>query len=224
MRQFLAKRTGCLVAVGVVAIMAGTLAAYLLPAQWRTAAALDLEPQQITLDDLATNGPGDNPHVVVKGYVCGSNYVTETMVRKNAPRPGPTDNAYGKAWIPLFPKSAAGNEPEPKRFVVLLETSPTVASAQAFHTLSRKQSMEGLVVPFSYRELASEVGPMLAANYPETDFGKCVVLVQYEPYEKDSPRFFANALAVIAGSGLLIGLAMLFLGLMLRRQSNRLVE
>jgi hypothetical protein len=223
MRQFLAKRAGCLVAVGVVALAAGVIAAYLLPDQWQTATALALEPQQITLDELAEKGPGGNPHVVVTHYVCGSGYVSETMVRKGAPRPGPTENAYGKAWIPLFPKSATGNleEPEPKRFAILLETSPTVASTQEFHMLSRKQSMEGLVVPFSHRRLSSQIRDGLAANYPETDFGKCLVLVQYEPHEKEDPRFFANALAVIAGSGFLIGLVMLLLGLMLRRPSTR---
>lgn len=200
--------------------MGGLLSAYYLPGRWQRADALAKEPQAITLHDLATNGPGDNPHVIVTEFTCGSGYVFEIETRKGAPPPGPDQAGHGKAWIPLYPKSAPENANagvEPTSFIVLLETTPTLASGNGFHVLSRRQSMEGIVVPLSRRDLPADVRDKLAERYPDTHFADCLILEQYEPYEKEDASTFATALAVIAGAGLPVGLLALSLGVILGR-------
>jgi len=163
----------------------------------------------------------------VTDFACGSDYVSEIRIRKNAPTPGPDQAAYGKAWIPLFPKTPPDNTDggaPPTRFLVLLETSPTLASVQGFHMLSRRQSMEGLAMPLSQRSLEPQLRSRLAASYPDTDFENCLMLVQYEPLEKEDAPVFATALAVGAGGGLLVGLPALAFGIILGHTRRKQVH
>jgi hypothetical protein len=57
----------------------------------------------------------------------------------------------------------------------------------------------------------------LAATYPDTDFDHCLVVVQYEPYEKRDAPVLTKALAVAAAVGLSIGLPALIFGIILSR-------
>jgi hypothetical protein len=154
--------------------------------------------------------------VVVTDFTCGSGYVFELQTRKDAPPPRPDQAGWGKAWIPLFSKSP--NEkpelnPAPRRFVVLLETSPTNASGQGFHMLSRQQAIEGLATPLARSNLDAEVRSKLAVSYSDTDFQNCLVVVQYERYEKDDASVFATALAIGAFGGFLVGLPTMVFGI-----------
>jgi hypothetical protein len=182
--------------------------------------AIAKEPQRLTLQELAANGPGDNPHVIVTDYLCGRGYVFEMMVRKGSPPPTPDQGGPGKAWIPLFPKSQ-GDAPEPNSFVVLLETAPTQASGTGFHLLSRRAEMEGLVFPISFRTLKGEVQARLSKSYPGTDFSKGLLLEEWDQHHKKDAPFFAYALAILAGGGLLLGLPLLSLGIVFARGRAR---
>lgn len=219
MIAFLRKWSHILILLGGMAIAVGILSAYFLPERWRTAAALAQNPQKITLYELAANGVGDNPHVIVTDFICGSEYIFEAQIRKGAPLPKSDETVWGKAWIPLLPKSSPDvrKGDSPPSFTVLLETTPTVTSVSGFHLLSRRQSMEGLVIPLAQRPLPAEAQSKLAETYPHTDFKNFLVLVQYERHEKEDAPVFAYALAISAGGGLLIGAPLLLLGIMLLR-------
>jgi hypothetical protein len=206
--------------------MGGLVSTYYLPGRWQRANALAKEPQRITLHDLATKGPGDNPHVLVTDFTCGSEYVFEIQSRKGAPQPSPDQTGWGRAWIPLLPKSSS-DRPDaapPTSFAVLLETSPTFASGTGFHLLSRKQSMEGLAVPLSRKNMPLEVRDKLTANYPDTDFGACLFLEQYEGHHKEDASVFATALAIVASSGVLVGLPALALGIFFGRSKRKQID
>lgn len=227
MLSFLRRWSPWLTLLGILATGSGGLSACFLPTVWQRANALAREPQRLTLQELATKGPGDNPHVIVTDFACGNDYVSEIQVRKDAPTPAPDQAAYGKAWIPLFPKTPPENpdgEQPPTRFLVLLETSPTLASVQGFHMLSRRQSLEGLAMPLSQRGLQPQLRSRLAASYPDTDFENGLMLVQYEPREKEDASFFATALAVGAGGSLLVGLPALAFGIILGRTRRKQVR
>jgi hypothetical protein len=77
MIAFLRKWSGFLVLLGGILFAIGLFSLVLLPERWRTAEALAKAPQRITLHDLEARGDGDNPHVIVTDFICGSGYVFE---------------------------------------------------------------------------------------------------------------------------------------------------
>lgn len=214
-----------LLAVGIVACGIGVVCAYLRPsARWQ-AEALQRPPQQIALRDLAAHGPGDNPHVVVTEFVCASNYYFSVQTSKYNTGPAETREGSGQAWIPLFPKQppapepppASAEAPEPTGFVVLLETAPTLGNATTFRLLSRRQSMPGLIVPYSNASLSSDIRHELAAAYPTTNFQECLVLRQIEKSDHADVIVFAQALYVGAIAGLAFGIPLAVIGFILCR-------
>jgi hypothetical protein len=173
----------------------------------------------MTLEELAARGSGDNPHVIVTNFTCGSDYAFQIQTPTGG-SPTPHQTGYGRAWIPLFPKAVGDNldaGSPPTRFVVLLETSPTTASGSGFHLLSRRPSVEGLAIPLLSRSMEPEVRRYLAKGYPDTDFSQCLVVVEYEPYEKKDAALFASVFAVCTWTGLAIGLPVLALGIIFQR-------
>jgi hypothetical protein len=219
----LAKWADALIVLGLVATLIGVLLACFVPGMWQKEAVLASEPQRVSLSELAARGPGGNPHVVVTDFICGSGYVYETQVNKDGPPPGPDDQGYGsKAWIPLFPKVPLGRpDAEPTAFTVLLETQQQAASGRGVYVLSRRPSMEGLVLPLSQIGLKSDIRNKLAARYPQTDFDRCLLLVQYEARDKDTYSALATLVAFCSGGGLLLGLPAFTLGIFLWRKRRR---
>lgn len=218
MLAFLTRRAEWLIIVGLLLSVGGGVAAYFLPGTWEKAEAITQKPQTIPVQELAAQQLDGTRHVIVTDFTCGENYAFELHTRAGNPKPTPDQKGYGKAWIPLFPKPAAEtpDAAPPRRFVVLFETTPTVASGSEFHVLSRKHSIDGLAVPLSRRPLKPDIRKFLAEGYPETDFQNCLVVVQYEGYERDDAPVFATILAVCTGVGLGLGLPILALGLVLR--------
>jgi hypothetical protein len=213
-KSYFRKYPELLVAIGGAALVLALIAAYHLPEKWQAAAALAEPPRRLTLEALAANGPGDNPHVVVTDFRCADGYVFE-LRRRGGDRPPTADEpGWGRAWIPLLPRPRAGGpDAAPSAsFVVLLETAPTLASGKEFHLLSRRASVQGLVVPLSRRDVPDKALAELAESYPEADLPNCLVLVEYEPRQREDAPLAAHALAAGTGAGLLVGLFLLPLG------------
>jgi hypothetical protein len=84
--------------------------------------------------------------------------------------------------------------------------------------------MEGLAVPLSRKNLPLEARDKLTATYPDADFGACLVLEQYERYEKEDAPVFAAALAIGAGAGVLVGLPGLALGFIFGRSKRKQID
>jgi hypothetical protein len=73
--------------------------------------------------------------------------------------------------------------------------------------------MEGLILPLS--NMRDDLRGKLAKAYPDTDFGNCLVLAQIEKIDKQDAPVLANALGVMSLGGLVVGLALVSLGLIL---------
>ncbi len=228
MRELLKKYSDYLVLFGVLGTAAGVFATIHLPGRWWRAEAFAREPHRITLKDLATNGPGDNRHVLVTDYECGHRFAYEYNARANDPRPGPEDARSGSAWIPLFP-TPLPDDPvsaeSPKSFVVLLATTRELATPNGHLVLNRRRAMEGLVLPYWRPRESGEARDILAKNYPDTDFGKCLILEAYTPFDKEVAPAFAGLVAVIAAGGLLFGPPTFLYGFVIgraKREKSRL--
>lgn len=216
MRGFLQKRSGWVLLLGAVLMLGGFLSLWSLPGRWRRAEAIAKEPHEITLANLSAQGPGDNSHVIVTEYRCGRDFAYKMTVRRGEPQPAPDKTGAGHAWIPLFPKGE--QEPAPREFVVLLETSNTVASANAMRRLSEMRSVEGLAIPMHQSGVPAEIREDLAAKYPLTDFSRCIVVEQYISHEKADAPLFAWTLGVMAVLGFGCGIATFLFGLRLSRE------
>jgi hypothetical protein len=225
----LKKYRDWILCVGILGVIGGAGSIFLLPGmRWR-AAAFEKPPQQLTLSELAKHGPGDNPHVVVSDFVCGSAFVFKIETRQGGNQPAQERSGSGQAWIPLFSKSEfllelpLPNAPEdlaqpvgdPKSFVVLLQTVPAQGSATDFHLLIRRQQMTGLIIPYWLSKLTPELRGKLQTAYPDTRFDQCLILEETNQHNKADTILFAQALLLGAIVGPLFGLPALALAIKL---------
>lgn len=221
MLAFLARRADFLAILGALLTAGGCVAAYYLPNAWRNAEAIAQKPNTITVQELATQGISDTTRVNLKDFTCGEEFAFEMSRRRGDPPPTPDRRGYGRAWIPLFPKSSPEENPSPRRIVVLLETNSDVGTAAEFRSRNQKYSIDGLAMPLSRRALKPGIRKHLSESYPETDFENCVLLVQYLPHEIEDAPDFATLLAACTGVGLALGLPALGLGLFLKRRKKK---
>jgi hypothetical protein len=143
-------------------------------------------------------------------------------LRRGGAAPGHDDRGFGRAWIPLFPRPADGEDAaEPTAFTVLLKTPETLASGKELHVLSRRRSVPALVEPASRWNVSGEVRDKLLESYPDTDFARCLVVEQYEPHHKADAAGFAAFLTWTAAVASLVGLVLGGVGLALWRARRK---
>ena len=224
MIRYIRRQPEFLFVLGGLALVVAGMGAVRLPALWGRATAWSEESHRLTLAELATNPPTEITHVVVTDFDCGDDFVYEARRKKRAPAPKQDEAGFGRAWIPLFAKAGGpGNvpQPSPTKFVVLLETAPTITTATGKHLLSRTREMEGIAVPMSRSNVPTDVRDKLVERYPDTRFDACIVLEQADKVRKKDSGFFAYAATTITGLAFVMAVVAIPLGFALRRRLRR---
>ena len=223
MLAYLKSRAEWFTLLGVITVGTSAVCTYFLPGRLWRSTALAQEPQPIALRELAGRGLDENPHVLVTEFECGDKFVSEISYRKDGPLPKPGEFGHRKAWIPLFPK-APGRGADANMatsFKFLLETSPSMASADVLHFQSRRAPLEGLVMPLSRKGLKRDVRDKLREMYPNTDFEKCLLVEEYSKHEREDAPTFAAVLAIGAIGGGVIGVPALTFGIIVGRAKRK---
>jgi hypothetical protein len=190
------KNVTRLVAFGVVLLLLGLLFVGASVVGYIQGANTKADPQQLTLQQLADNGYGDNAHVLLTDFRFADTFVYE---KKDY------GDFWEKAWIPLVPADA---EEDPASFRVVLETDDVHGDSN-IEELAQQPKVQGVI--WFFDSLDSETQGLLESDFPETDFAKCLIVKQVELGEKQMPAATSLCCLVPGGLLLLVGAAITIL-------------
>ncbi|MEX2216015.1 MAG: hypothetical protein WD768_18025 [Phycisphaeraceae bacterium] len=168
----------------IIALMiGGAVLLYFGVQEMRLSSAAKAEPQTITCDNLAKNGPGDNAHIVLSDFILlaeGGVYEAKSG----------SDTNWITFWAPLVPYGGefhqevmkkfdaagklTGEMPHPKSIDVIFKTK-SVKNEAALAVVSQQDTLAGMVVN-KIDTLGSEEKKLLASSYPGIDFDKCWII------------------------------------------------
>jgi hypothetical protein len=198
---------GFLSRIMVVVIIFGAVLGFLGFKEWRLGQVASPTPQKITCAQLERNGPGDNAHVEMSGFLlCPSGFVYKGKKGDSS--------TWSVIWVPAVPldgeyvrqmkqavasrgDQALENFPPPKN-VKLIVKSSHVRNQQEFEQFGDRGSLGGLIVN-KVESLGSEERNLLASSYPGIDFSTCYILE-----EGRKPKSAGAAAGMMGGGGLLV--------------------
>jgi hypothetical protein len=182
-----------MIRVGIGLLVACGVLGYLSVKEWRLSRSSSATPEEITLKALVARGPHGNPNIILTEYFPCPNFVCQ-------------EGKYGKdwttVWVPVLPLDQA---------VVQLPQGPnTISNFQAIiistNAKNEAEMTARLVQPKlrsmvmnELRSLGSEEKKLLAQNYPNTDFSKCLII------EEGREPAGSGKLLLMAGGGGLAG-------------------
>jgi hypothetical protein len=212
-----------LAVLGFMLLLVGAWAALHLPGHLHWANLVAVPPQRITLRELAQNGPGNNPHVIVTDFVRGKACAFIRDHQRDEPPPGPDEPCAGQLLVPLFEatsRAAPPDRPQPRSFVVLLETPHSFqGTTRERYVLSGSPTKQGLALPLASRKLPSSVGDELLQAYPDTDLSECLILVEHDSWNVQNSWRTTTVILVGIAIGLFVGLPLLIYGLIVIRRT-----
>ncbi len=192
--------------VGLVAgmIVGGVVVAYMGYKDSKQASLALPTAQKMTLEELATNGPGSNAHVELSEFSGTLEYAYE----------GRKLTASVDVWetvlIPLVPRGGAydqmmaelndGEEaPTPKDFNVVLK-STTVSSEGSLERLLSKDTLRGLVIN-EIDPISSSQRELLRETFPDAKISSCWIFHEGRvPPEKSRKTMWIGILMFVAGT------------------------
>lgn len=159
-------------------------------------------PQELTLERLASEGYGDNAHVLITDFeLLTDDYVIEQEA---------ISGKWTKVWVPLSPAGAN----ERGAFRVVLE-SDDVSNEESLERLAEQEKIQGRVdVNFS---LASEERGLLEEGYPDAELDDLLVVEMVPLGHVEPGAGYSLVFAGFGGMLLLIGVATILVGKRLSR-------
>ena len=201
----------------LILIIGGLALAVLVVQDLRLAYVASGKPREISCAELIANGPGDNAHVVVTGFVLWPDAAV-------SPADG-QDRSRNVVWIPAgceaegsdrrvpaasAPATASAEAPMPTN-VRLLIKARNVSGSRGLAELAARRKLQGIVTN-AIEPLADDQKQELAKFYKGTDFSACWIL------DLDrSPSLTGKTAVYLFGSVAAIGLG-LYLSLWQRKR------
>jgi hypothetical protein len=129
------------------------------------------DAHRITCQELITDGPGDNGHIILTDY-------SLDLVRFAKVPSSDRQDAWFEAWVPVLPTPVEKKRPSAFHVVLL---SARAVDQKRLGEIQANGEVEGTIVnhkqsysPAAVRELRSQ--------YPDTDFDHCLILLHgYAP-------------------------------------------
>ena len=154
---------------------------------WRVAKST---PQELTYRQLATDGPGNNSHIMLRGfYLCVDAFVYEER-----------GGRWTVAWVPAVAKGTElgpNGRPRGDDVSVLVKMPRARSMADVVHA-AESPVLQGMVTN-TIERLGPDEAAMLARSYPDVDFERCRI------FEVDrEPSGLWPVLGSLVGGGLLI--------------------
>jgi hypothetical protein len=178
--------------VKLVVILLGAVVTFVGFQEWRLALKAKPEPQQITLDQLAAQGPGGNAHITLSGYApCGNFIVYES---------GRRGGSWRKVWIPLV-SANSGFVPGaglPSNVRVIFKTTKAKDEQDLSAILNNGAPFTGMVIN-EIESMGGQEKRLLESNYQGIDVSKCYI-VQHGR----GPAGPAQVLGMMGGGGALV--------------------
>lgn len=165
----------------VLCLIFGTLDVVFVWQDWTIRSAASATPQDISLANLAANGPGANKHVRVTDARFGKSYAVETKNGKP-----------NRAWIPLVAPDGT----------IKIVVKTFNADDAALDRLARQTTVTGIITNDIHSIGSSEMG-VLKQAYPGTDFANALVLEEGREFPSA-----ARLYALLGGALLLYGAAL----------------
>ena len=137
---------------------------------WRVAGRT---PQELTYRKLATDGPGDNAHIVLREFLlCVDAFVYEERAGR-----------WTVAWVPAIAKGTElgpNGRPRGNDVGVLVKMPRARSMADVVHA-AESPVLQGMVTN-TIERLGPDEAAMLARSYPDVDFERCRIFeVDREP-------------------------------------------
>lgn len=161
----------------LVMLLGGLALAFYGFQEFRLSGTAKAEPQEITCDELARNGYGDNAHVRLGNWF----FAPSTFVYEKSKR----SEEWNHVFVPLLPLDGdyaqslrelpeGTSPPAPKRFGVILKSSE-VSNNTELNALGEAETLEGVVIN-KIDSLDRKTKDLLSRSYPEVDFDACWIL------------------------------------------------
>ncbi len=188
--------------------------------EWRLSQVAHTEPQKLTVEQLTTQGYGDNAHVVLADFLCPGAYVYQEEKRSSD---------YDQVWIATVPlygpyhqrlidaqeQEQAGAEAvaiAPPEHIALVITSKQRADDDAVSALMDADTLQGMITN-EMDSLDRETKDLLNNQFENIDVDSVLIFE-----EGRRPATLVKVVALVgSGLGLLVGVAVLFLW---RRRSH----
>ena len=193
-----ARRRLRLIRFAIVLIVAGGALGYYGWSEYQLGSGSSDTPQEITLAELAENGPGNNAHVKVTNLALLDNYVVEEDKKTHR---------WSKLYVPAVGIETPTDEdgmPIASKFNVLIKSSKYSSEASAA-ALWAKESITGVVIN-KIASLGSDEKRLIAQSYPTVNIST-VWIVE----EGRKPTSSVTAMAMMGGGALLILLTIGFM-------------
>jgi hypothetical protein len=208
-----------LMVTGAVLLGIGVYLSFYLAEKWDKVAQLAKELRRVRLEDLLTEGPGENAHVIVTDFVEGPEYVYEQT--------GTTRREmwWDKVWIPLFTPDNAGpdlGEAGPRQIRVLLVMDHPSGGKTDVAILLRRGWVQGVA-----REvrgggaLDPQVRSKLQESYPNAELSDYLLIEEEGGLTKERAGVEAYLFSGLSGGGAGLGVVVLIVGLFLWNLDRR---
>jgi hypothetical protein len=152
--------------LGLFALIAGGFLCFFGYKESTLGSGMTKDPEEMTLAQLIQRGPEGNPHVKIRDFSLGSNFVYEEKSGK-----------WNMVYIPASPRPAQvppGVPVDPTGPVQAIIMTGKVNNETELVTLALEPGLTGLVVN-RIKSLNKEQKKLLSEKYPTTDFDKCII-------------------------------------------------
>jgi len=177
--------------LGIVGLVTGGMLLFAGAREWQLGSTASAQPDDVSLEELVARGPDAQPHVRVRDFVLGDNYVY-------------FEDDTGSYWTDvLIPavSSKMGDQASHVLIPQVIVKTKHISNEDQLSALRARARLEGMVVN-RIEALGSEEKDILAKDYPGINFDKCIILEEgREPSQ--------GAMLFLMGGG---GLALVLVG------------
>ena len=187
--------------IKLLLIIAGIAMIVIGVQELRLASAAKAEPQVITCEQLAKDGPGDNAHVTLTKFRL---HPLSSIYQEKKKRFGKSSGDWVKIWVPAVPAEGAEKlgpalmAPAPSDVRVIVK-STQVKNPQDLIALAGREQISG-VITNKIESLGRDERKLLQEGCPGVDLDRCYILEQ-DRKPADSIKLFG-----MLGGGLALGL------------------
>lgn len=200
-----------LIGLGIVLLIVGPIPAFLGWREGRVGEGASEQPVEMPLEQLIARGANGNPHVRIKEFFLGDNYVYQENSKSKT---------WEHVWIPMVPPNAVTEQGTPKApnnvRAILKNTGvrSKVDTELLYHRLAQAGVVQGLVIN-KIASLGHQERKLLQESYPGTDFSQCLII---EEGRKPVAQTMATLMLWGGAALTLLGLGMIIVGVRVQQR------
>ncbi len=186
--------------IGFIALLVALGLGFLTYTEGSLAFQSSAQPEEISLKELISRGPGGNGHIVLTRFALCGNLVHQTDNKHTG---------WTNVWIPIIPieeaPKGADEAPTPKN-VKALFFSINIHNELELESRLNKPKVQALVTN-RISSLSGDVRKLLQQSYPDTDFDTCLIVQEGRtPFSRQTVYLIGGGAfaALCLGIGLIV--------------------